>query len=75
MGRRRSFHDLAGLDAEEREELARVVARHEDLVDIFAWGRAQSPPVHPADLVKQDEFTHDVLVPFSQGRWLVYGTT
>jgi hypothetical protein len=72
---KRPFHDLAALSAQEREELAQVVARHEDLVDIFAWGRAQTPPVHPADLVKQDEFTHDVLVPFGRGRWLVYGAT
>jgi hypothetical protein len=41
----------------------------------LAWGRTQNPPVHPADVIKQDEFTHDVLVPFSPARWLVYGTT
>jgi len=65
----------AGAAAEELEALARVVAEHRGLDDIFAWGRRQSPAVHPADVVKQDEFTHDVLVPFPNGRWLVYGTT
>jgi hypothetical protein len=69
------FADFAGLSAEEREALARVVAAHHGLDDVFAWGRRQSPPVHPADVIKQDEFTHDVLVPLPQGRWLVYGTT
>ena len=67
--------DFANLPAEERDRLAAVVARHQGLDDIFAWGRTQSPPVHPADVIKQDEFTHDVLVPLPSGRWLVYGTT
>lgn len=65
----------ASASAEELQALARVVADHGGLDDIFAWGRRQSPPVHPADVVKQDEFTHDVLVPLPNGRWLVYGTT
>jgi hypothetical protein len=69
------FHDYAGLGAEERQELAGVLSGHQDLVDIFAWGRGQSPPVRPADLIQQDEFTHDVLVPYTRGRWLVYGAT
>ena len=55
--------------------LASVVALHRGLDDIFAWGRTQSPPVLPADVIKQDEFTHDVLVPLREDRWLVYGTT
>jgi hypothetical protein len=67
--------DFAHLEPEEREELLRVVAEHHGLDDIFAWGRRQSPPVHPADVIKQDEFTHDVVVPFPKGRWVVYGTT
>jgi hypothetical protein len=67
--------DYATLTVDERDELGRVVAQHQGLDDIFAWGRGQSPPVHPADVIKQDEFTHDVLVPFPRGRWLVYGTT
>jgi len=70
-----SLTDFAHLQPDEHEDLARVVAEHQGLDDIFAWGRRQSPPVHPADVIKQDEFTHDVLVPFPNGRWVVYGTT
>lgn len=70
-----TFRDFAGLQPDERDALERAVARQGDLMDVFAWGRAQTPPIQPADLVKQDEFTHDVLVPFTWGRWLVYGTT
>lgn len=69
------FADFAGLQPSEAAELQRVVAEHRGLDDVFAWGRKQSPPVHPADVIKQDEFTHDVLVPLPNERWLVYGTT
>jgi hypothetical protein len=69
------FTDFANLSSSEREELLRVVDLHAGLDDVFAWGRKQSPPVQPADVIKQDEFTHDVLVPLPSGRWLVYGTT
>lgn len=69
------FSDFAGLPAAERDALAAVVAHHLGLDQIFAWGRTQSPPVHPADVIKQDEFTHDILVPLPGSRWLVYGST
>lgn len=64
-----------GLPEGELRELEAATADHLGLDDIFAWGRRQDPPVHPADVIKQDEFTHDVLVPLPSGRWLVYGTT
>ena len=67
--------DFAGLPEHEHSALGKTVAKHRDLDDVFAWGRSQSPAVRPADVVKQDEFTHDVLVPLPNGRWLVYGTT
>ena len=67
--------DYAGLAAVERERVEELVQGHRGLDDIFAWGRIQQPPVHPANVIKQDEFTHDVLVPLPSDRWLVYGTT
>jgi hypothetical protein len=70
-----SLADFANLSSCEREELLRVVDQHAGLDDVFVWGRKQSPPVQPANVIKQDEFTHDVLVPLPSGRWLVYGTT
>jgi hypothetical protein len=69
------FADFAALAPVERESLVSIVSQHAGLDDIFAWGRAQSPPVHPVDVIKQDEFTHDVLVPLPSARWLVYATT
>jgi hypothetical protein len=67
--------DYAGLSPSDLDALASTLAQHRGLDDIFEWGRRQSPMVVPTEVVKQDEFTHDVLVPFPGGRWLVYGTT
>ena len=69
------FSDYAGLTQNDRADLVRIVETHRGLDDVFAWGRTQSPPVSPTGFVKQDEFTHDVIVPFPNGRWVVYGTT
>jgi hypothetical protein len=69
------IHDFAGMTGEEREALARVLATHESLDDVFAWGRTQSPAVHPEDVVIQDEFSYDVLVPYAEERWAAYATT
>ncbi len=67
--------DYAGLDPAEYAQIRALMRSHQGLDDIFAWGRTQAPPIHPVDVIKQDEFTHDVLVPLPSGRWLVYGTT
>ena len=67
--------DYANLPRSERDAWATTVAQHQSLDDIFHWGRKQSPKIVPADMVKQDEYTHDVLVPIADERWLVYGTT
>ena len=69
------FADYARLAPAERTALESTVTQHQGLDDIFVWGRAQSPPIHPVDVIKQDEFTHDVLVPIRSSRWLVYATT
>jgi hypothetical protein len=69
------IRDYADLAPAELEEVSATVREHHGLDDVFAWGRLQKPAIIPADVVKQDEFTHDVLVPFPRGRWLVYGTT
>ena len=69
------FTDHAGLPDSERDALLAGPCQLRGLDEIFSWGRAQEPPVHPADVIKQDEFTHDILVPLPSTRWLVSGTT
>jgi hypothetical protein len=44
------------------------------LEKILAWMQASQLPMTQLDLIAQDEFCHDLLVPF-QGHWIVYGLT
>ena len=69
------FKGSSSIPADELARIREQVAAHEGLDQIFSWGRQQSPAIDPADVVKQDEFTHDVLVPFPNDRWVAYGTT
>ena len=34
------------------------------LADVLAWTSRQSPRVHVAEIVTQDEYTHDVVLPY-----------
>jgi hypothetical protein len=45
------------------------------LEQAFRWAIAQEPPLRPADVVIQDEYTHDVLFGASDGSFLVFDTT
>ena len=61
-----------------REVLARVQAAlgaQRTLADVLRWGREQSPPRAVVEIVTQDEYTHDVVVPFEGGHFLVFDAT
>ena len=66
--------DYASLDNATRSRLAQTVAAHASLERVLNWGREQRPPLEIESILTQDEYTHDVLVPF-EGRYLVYDTT
>jgi hypothetical protein len=55
--------------------LEEAVARHRTLADAVAWGLAHTPPLIVADIIVQDEYTYDVVLPYRDGRFLVYDTT
>ena len=57
------------------ESLARALARRRTLADVLSWAREQSPPRTVAEIVTQDEYTHDVLVALDAPHWLVFDTT
>ncbi|HKW50051.1 MAG TPA: hypothetical protein VJN70_21505 [Gemmatimonadaceae bacterium] len=42
---------------------------------VLAWLRAQEPPRIIREIVTQDEYTHDVIVPWSERLVLVFDTT
>jgi hypothetical protein len=69
------LHDHLGLNDAEWATLHEIVQGHQGLDDVFSWGRGQRPPILPADVVVQDEFSHDVIVPWAPRLYLVYDTT
>jgi hypothetical protein len=52
-----------------------VVASQQTLEDVVRWGLSQEPPRLIERVVVQDEYTHDVVLGFSEGAYLVYDTT
>ena len=45
------------------------------LADVLAVGRALHPPANVAEIVTQDEYTHDVIMPFGPTHYLSFDTT
>jgi hypothetical protein len=41
---------------------------------ILAWMQANGVPMDQLDLIAQDEFCHELLIPW-QGQWIVFGLT
>jgi hypothetical protein len=70
-----ALENRAGLDEPALATLAQTIARHFTLQDVVRWGAVQTPPRIPVDVVVQDEFNHDVVLPMSDRIHLVYGTT
>lgn len=66
--------DLAGLGAAERDALSQAIAGQTTLERALDWGRSRQPPLAVETILTQDEYTHDVLVPYGD-RYLVYDTT
>ena len=65
----------ASLPPDELRSLADAILRHETLEDVLIWCAEQTPPTTIEDVVVQDEFSHDVLIPLPKSLYLVYGTT
>jgi hypothetical protein len=47
----------------------------ETLADVVAWAARRTPRATLADVVVQDEFTHDVVVDLGDGRAAVFDAT
>lgn len=54
------------------------ITSHKGLADVLAWAATKpKADVHPqtvAEVITQDEFTHDIIIPF-RDMFLVYDTT
>ena len=67
--------DRAGLAADAYARLAAEVAGHVTLGHVVRWCAAQRPLRNIVEIVTQDEYTHDVVVPYGEALHLVYDTT
>jgi hypothetical protein len=69
----------ANLSSEHFAQVASELAEHRTLTDVLNWGLNQPiGTVHPqivADVIVQDEYSHDVIVPWRDGLVIVYSTT
>ena len=66
---------FGSLPAAELGELQRLIEPLRTLGDLLDWARRLTPPVPSPAVVTQDEYTHDVLIPYAGGRWLDFDTT
>ncbi len=69
---------LANLPEDEFAELEKELAKHKTLGQILNWAGAKPKedflPQIVAEVITQDEFTHDVIIPY-KNLFLVYDTT
>jgi len=66
--------DYAHLDPARREALAAQVADQTTLDRVLSWAMRLDPPARIARMVAQDEYDHDLVLPFD-GLCLVYDAT
>ena len=52
-----------------------ALAHHVTLADVLRWAREQVPPRAVAEIVTQDEYTHDVVLSFEGGYFLAFDAT
>ena len=69
----------ARLSSDAVARIAQELSAQENLKDVMAWALSQPrgtfTPHIVAEVIVQDEFTHDVIVPWRDGLVLVYDTT
>ena len=70
--------NLSSLGESEFETIAEEIDAHKRLGDVLTWAATKPKnQVHPqfvAEVITQDEYTHDVIVPY-RNVFLVYDTT
>lgn len=67
--------DRAGTAPAVLGALRQVLAAMRNLGDLLTWAHTLDPPVTAPAVVTQDEYTHDVLVPWRDGLTLAFDVT
>ncbi len=57
------------------DDLLTVASRHQTLEEVVRWSLALTPPRLISRVVIQDEYTHDVVLTYGEGVYLVYDAT
>ena len=65
----------AALDSPGFAAIVEIVSQHRSIKHALDWMLEQTPPLELADMVTQDEYSHDFLIAYPGGRWLVYDST
>ncbi len=69
----------ANLSPEQIAQLESELSRQQNLNDVMKWALSHPKgvfiPSVVADVIVQDEFTHDVIIPYRDNLVLVYDTT
>lgn len=65
----------AGIAPARLREIEAAVADQGCLQDAVRWALSRTPPRLVSDVIVQDEFTHDVVIPYDEALHLVYDTT
>ena len=55
--------------------LGEQLARLPNLNAILKWAAATGIPLADMELIQQDEYCHDAMLPLPDGRWVVFGVT
>jgi len=69
---------VSGVGAVRPDVIARgeaALADRRTVADVLGWARAQSPPRLVAEIVTQDEYTHDIVLPFDGSHFLAFDAT
>ena len=67
--------NFAALPDEQFELLRAELSKQTSMAKALAWFSEQNPKLVPADLVPQDEFSYDLLVPYPGNLYLSYDTS
>ncbi len=63
------------IDSTAAASIRALTMQHTTLEKLMTWGMMQTPSVMIADVIQQDEFTSDVIVPFQDNLFFVYDVT
>lgn len=69
---------VVGIEPVSTEVLTRasaVLRERYTLADVLRWAEEQVPPRHVVEIITQDEYTHDVVLPFDGDHFLAFDAT